>query len=215
MKEQQTGLFGMFLSRKADSTRISRLVNGLRDHKIWVVPTQALAERWFAPMSVEEFLNAPEMKYMPAETLNNWSRSKRNIMNNPGYDTDLLNHFIRFRRKLIYECQKNNVKILLGSDAPQVFNVPGFSIHHELKYMVDAGLTPFEALQTGTVNVASFYRSKESGTIKPGYLSDLVLLNGNPLKDIGQTRNIAGVMLGKLWLPKAFIDQELKKYVKP
>jgi len=215
MKEQQTGSFGMFLSRRADTSKIPRLVNGLRDNNIWVVPTQALAERWFAPISAEEFLQAPEMKYMKPETLNNWAQSKRNIMSNPRYNADLINDFIRFRRKLIYECQKNNVKILLGSDAPQVFNVPGFSIHHELKYMVDAGLTPFQSLQTGTTNVAAFYKlSNESGNIKPGFVSDMVLLNGNPLKDITQTRNIAGVMLGKLWLPKEFIEQELKKYVR-
>jgi imidazolonepropionase-like amidohydrolase len=104
--------------------------------------------------------------------------------------------------------------MLLGSDAPQVYNVPGFSIHHELQYMVDAGLTPFEALQMGTVNVAKFFERSDAGTIKAGNVSDLVLLTANPLQDIGNTSQIEGVMLGNRWLPKEFIDSELKKLVK-
>ena len=54
---------------------------------------------------------------------------------------------IALRKKLIYECNKNGVGLLLGSDAPQVFDVPGFSVHHELRYLVDAGLSPYDALE--------------------------------------------------------------------
>ena len=214
--EQQNGLFAMFSADKADSTRILNLMTALRNKGIWVVPTQALAERWFAPdRSTESLQNEPEMKYMQPNTLTSWVNAKNNLMNNPNYDPAALNRFIRLRRKLIYECNKNGVGLLLGSDAPQVFDVPGFSVHHELKYMVDAGLSPYEALRTGTVNVGIFYKNPEkTGTIKRGALSDLILLNGNPLKDINQTMNIEGVMLGNRWLPKPFIEAELKKLEK-
>jgi imidazolonepropionase-like amidohydrolase len=100
---------------------------------------------------------------------------------------------------------------LLGCDAPQVFNVPGFSTHNELEYLVLAGLTPYQALQTGTRNVAKYLNQKDAGVVKKGAVSDLILLNGNPLADITQTRNIAGVMLGNQWMPKDFIDAELQK----
>ena len=99
----------------------------------------------------------------------------------------------------------------LGSDAPQVFNVPGFSVHHELAYLVDAGLTPYEALKTGTVNVARFLKRNDMGTIKKGNVSDLVLLNDNPLTNIRNTQKIEGVMLGKLWLSKEYIAAALIK----
>ena len=98
--------------------------------------------------------------------------------------------------------------LLLGSDAPQVFNVPGFSIHHELKYLVDAGLTPYEALRSGTVNVASFFNHPDWGTVKRGNVSDLVLLGGNPLKYIQQTSKIEGVMRGSQWVSKEYIEAE-------
>jgi imidazolonepropionase-like amidohydrolase len=214
--EQENGLFAMFSAAKADTTRISKLITALREKNIWVVPTQSLAERWMGPGKTAEALsNEPEMVYMQPNTVTSWVNAKKNLVGNPKYDPAAMNRYIALRRKLIYECNKNGVGLLLGSDAPQVFDVPGFSVHHELKYMVDAGLSPYEALRTGTVNVAAFYkRSNDMGTIKTGAVSDLVLLSGNPLTDIHQTKNIEGVMVGNRWLSKTFIDTGLKKLVK-
>ncbi len=216
IKENQTGLFGMFVADKADTSLVPKLMTSLKQHNVWVVPTQALAERWFASDKTPEMLRTePEMVYMKPDILDNWVTSKTNLQNNPKYDSTLIQNFIRLRRTLIYQCNKYGVGLLLGSDAPQVFDVPGFSLHHELEYLVNSGLSPYEALRTGTVNVAMFYnRAGESGTIKAGAVSDMVLLNGNPLADIRQTRNIEGVMLGTRWLSKKFIDQELKKLEK-
>ena len=131
-------------------------------------------------------------------------------MANPNFKTEDIRKFVEIRRKLIYECQRNGVGLLLGSDGPQVFNVPGFSVHHELKYMVDAGLTPFQALQSGTVNVAKYFNLTNSGMIKTGYVSDMVLLDANPLDNIENTKKIAGVMLGNNWLAKDIIKTDLK-----
>lgn len=216
MTPEEVGFFGLFAAKKSDQTQIPKLVTGLREHHIWVVPTQCLAERWIAAdKSAEQLRGAPEMIYMDTKTLDAWTTNKKNQMSNPKYNEAEVNDFVKLRRKLIYECNKNGVGLLLGSDAPQVFNVPGFSIHHELQYLVDAGLTPYEALRTGTVNVAAFFNlSGNSGTVKAGNVSDLVLLNGNPLADIRQTTKIEGVMLGNNWLSKEYIAAELKKLEK-
>jgi imidazolonepropionase-like amidohydrolase len=80
--------------------------------------------------------------------------------------------------------------------------------------MVDAGLTPYEALKTATVNVGRFLNRSDIGTIKTGAVADLVLLNGNPLSDINQTQNIEGVMLNGKWLPKSWINETLKSLEK-
>lgn len=215
VSEGQTGLFGMFIADKADTTKIPRLMQGLKESNTWVVPTQALAERWFSPVSAESLQQAPEMKYMPAETMYDWVRSKKSLQANPKYDTAAINYFIELRRKLILACHRQGVGLLLGCDAPQVFNVPGFSTHQELQYLVNAGLSPYEALRTGTVNVAAYLnQSDDTGTIHTGAVSDLILLNGNPLEDISQTQNIEGVMIGNLWLSKEYIEQEQKKLEK-
>jgi imidazolonepropionase-like amidohydrolase len=190
-------------------------MKALKKNNIWVVPTQSLAERWFSPtFTADDFRNDPDKKYMKPETVEQWITSKNNLMNNPEYNVARIRYFINFRRKLISECQKNGIGLLLGCDAPQIFNVPGFSTHNELEYLVLSGLTPYEALRSGTFNVARYLNQKEAGVIKKGFVSDLVLLNGNPLADIKQTRNISGVMIGSQWMDKTFIDNTLKRLVK-
>ncbi|WP_020596949.1 amidohydrolase family protein [Spirosoma panaciterrae] len=214
LAEPETGLFGAWIAYRADASQIPKLVKGLRDKHIRVVPTQALAERWLSPLPADAFANSPEFKYMKPQEITNWLNQKNSYNSNPNFSKEHAEKLIQIRRKLIYECQKGGVELLLGSDAPQVLNVPGFSIHHEMKYLVDAGLTPYETLRTGTVNVASYVNKPDWGTIKTGNVSDLVLLNGNPLNDITQTRNIEGVMIGTNWLSKDYIQSELKKLEK-
>lgn len=215
MVEQQTGLFGMFVADKADISVIPKLMKELKAKNIWVVPTQSLADRWFAAnYTGDEFLKDPDSKYMDKKIVNQWIDTKKNLMDNTQYDANKIEDFIKLRRKLIYECQQNGVGLLLGCDAPQIFNVPGFSTHNELKYLVDAGLTPYQALRTGTVNVAKYLNLSEAGTIKPGAIADLVLINGNPLTDITNTKKIEGVMLRGKWLSKNEIEAGLKRLEK-
>jgi imidazolonepropionase-like amidohydrolase len=211
LAEQQIGLFGAWIGYRADLSKASKLISALKDKHVAVVPTMALGERWQSPLPAEEYTKAPEMKYMKPEEIKNWVNAKNGYLSNPLFTKEHAAKYLEVRRKLIYECNKRGVQVLLGSDGPQIFNVPGFSIHHEMKYLVDAGLTPYETLKTGTVNVAAYLKKENSGTIKAGNVSDLVLLNGNPLKDINQTKNIEGVMIGSQWLSKEYIAKELKK----
>ncbi len=215
MVEQQTGLFGMFVADIADVSVLPKLMSQLKEKNIWVVPTQSLADRWFdSRFTGEEFLKDPDSKYMDKKIVSQWLDSKKNLMANEQYDAKKIDNFIKLRRKLIYECQQNGVGLLLGCDAPQVFNVPGFSTHNELKYLVDAGLTPYQALRTGTVNVAKYLNLADAGTIKPGAIADLVLINGNPLTDITNTKKVEGVMVRGKWLSKSEIEAGLKKLEK-
>lgn len=216
MNEQETGLFGMYVADKADTTRIGELTAALRKNNVWVIPTQALAERWMTPMrTAESFRNDPEMKYMDEKTVKNWVEAKTNLSSDTRYDSAKIAAYIDLRRKLILACNNDGVGLLLGCDAPQVFNVPGISTHHELQYLVDAGLTPYEALKTGTVNVGKFYGAADKiGVIKKGANADLILVEGNPLENISNTQKIAGVMLGSRWMSRNELDQNLKKLEK-
>lgn len=216
MTDQEIGFFGLFVAKKADLSQVPKLIEGLREHHVWVVPTQCLAERWIAAdKTPEELRAAPEMKYMDPKTLDQWTENKKRQMSVAGYNAEEVGNYVALRRQLIKACSQGGVGLLLGSDAPQVFNVPGFSIHHELRYLVQSGLTPYEALKTGTVNVASFYnQSGSSGTIATGKVADLVLLDANPLKDISATQQISGVMLGTQWLSPEFISSALKSLEK-
>ena len=95
---------------------------------------------------------------------------------------------------MVYELWKAGVPLMAGSDSPEFFLVAGFALHDELETFVAAGLTPFAALQTATVNTAKFLGSNK-GTIESGKVADLVLLDKNPLEDIRNTRKIRLVVL--------------------
>jgi imidazolonepropionase-like amidohydrolase len=102
------------------------------------------------------------------------------------------------------------VNFLAGSDssAPNIF--PGFSLHDDLAYMVQAGLTPQQALQTATTKPAEFLqRSAQQGSIAAGRRADLVLLNSDPLADIHNTQKIEAVILNGILLDRAALDSLL------
>jgi len=214
--EKEAGLFAMFIASKADTTRIPELMKALKAKGIWIVPTQSLADRWFAPNFLpEDFLKDPHRIYMKPETIQQWNRTKADLIKNPLYEPDKIKDFIQLRRKLILACQKSGVGLLLGCDAPQIYNVPGFSTHAELTFLVKSGLTPYQALQTGTVNVARYlHRENESGTVKTGNIADLILINDNPLERIENTQAITGVMLDGKWMDRSYLDATLKKLEK-
>ena len=94
--------------------------------------------------------------------------------------------------------------------APQIFSVPGFSLHQELGLIVDAGLSPYEALRTGTVAPAEFFETEdEFGRIRVGLAADFILLEGNPLENVGAVSRPQGVMVRGVWLDRAALDEGL------
>jgi imidazolonepropionase-like amidohydrolase len=98
---------------------------------------------------------------------------------------------------LVQAMHRAGVRILAGSDFSDWALVPGIDLHNELTLLVEAGLTPMEALQAATVEPARFLGTQDSqGTIETGKRADLVLLDADPLEDISHTRKIHSVILG-------------------
>ena len=151
------------------------------------------------------------MQYIPAVTVDRWAEAKRRQLEERGFSPEVAAKAIQIRRSLILALHEAGARILLGSDAPQIFNVPGFSLHRELELMVAAGLTPFEALQAGTTNVAQFLGLK-TGVIATGYEADLVMLDSDPLEDISSTRRVHGVMVRGTWYSGADIEALLSRF---
>jgi imidazolonepropionase-like amidohydrolase len=202
-------LFGINLVDQVDESRVRSLVEQTKAAGTWMVPTQILIENWYGPEDVNAMRKWPEMQYVGGDEAGQWVAVKQK--NVQAYSAEHRQKYINLRRRLIKGLHDGGVGVLLGSDAPQTWNVPGFSIHREIATYVAAGLTPFQALVTGTRAVAEHLgTSKSAGTIEVGKRADVVLLDGNPLQEIGNTSKIAGVMIGGRWLPKNDIDKRLQ-----
>ena len=206
-------MFGVLLADRIDELKIAEIAAATARAGVWNVPTESMFEHWVSDIGASEMSDWPEMRYMPLGTIGQWSRSKSQVLGDPAYDAEIVRAAIEVRRKLILALHEAGAGLLLGSDAPQVFNVPGFAIHRELEYVVAAGLTPYEALRTGTVNPAEFFgQQRVFGTVEPGKEADLVLLDANPLADIGNASRIHGVMLRGRWLGREDLDAILEKF---
>ncbi|WP_074407740.1 amidohydrolase family protein [Aquimarina megaterium] len=207
------GFFGYNFTPLADESKIDELVQLAKDNNTWIVPTQSLFERWFAPVTADELLKDPEMKYMPTSTLQNWKQRKgQYTKENPNFNKEQWQQFNTIRRTLLKKLHDSGHQILLGSDAPQLFNVPGFSIHHEIDGMIAAGLTPLDVLQSGTMNPALFFGKEDTfGQIKEGLDADIVILDANPLENSKALKQVSGVLIRGQWLPKETIDQKLQE----
>ena len=203
--------FGVNLMSRLDESRVAGLAKQTAAAGVWNVPTQILLENWYGPDSADVMMKRSEMQYVrPAEAAQ-WVSTKRG--NDTAVSAQDRAKFVAVRRRLIKALQDSGAGLLLGSDAPQVWNVPGFSIHRELASYVASGLTPYQALATGTKNVATHLGLPDTGAVVSKGRSDLVLLDANPLENIANTSRIAGVMIHGRWIPKAEIDRRLAQLV--
>ena len=205
------GFFDVLLADQVNADRVTELAAKTATAGTWNVPTESLFEHRVSKASVVELSNRAEMRYMPAATVERWVSVKQQQLDERGFDAQIAARAIALRRSIILALHNAGARLLLGSDAPQVFNVPGFSLHHELAFLVEAGLTPFEALQTGTTAVADFLATN-TGTVAVGRDADLVLLDANPLVDISNTRRVHGVMLRGAWHSSVQLEQRLQPF---
>ncbi len=213
LSSRSAGLFGVLLADRIDEAKIAEIAAATAEAGVWNVPTEAVFEHWTSETPITEMRDWPEMRYMPLGTIGRWADRKQQVLNDPAYDPEIVARAIGIRRKLILALHEAGSGLLLGSDAPQVFNVPGFAIHRELEYLVASGLTPYAALRTGTANPAEFFgQERVFGTVETGKEADLVLLDANPLDDISNAGRIHGVMLRGRWLNRADLDQILARF---
>lgn len=205
------GFFDVLLADEIEAERIPHVAAATARAGTWNVPTEVLIEHLVDSTPVSELRSRPEMRYMPAAIVSDWARAKESQLAERDFDPAVAALAVELRRRLILELHRAGAGLLLGSDSPQVFNVPGFSLHRELEVLVAAGLTPWEALYTGTAAVAR-YLGSDTGVVAVGRAADLVLLDANPLDDVRNSRRIHGVMLRGAWFPGAALADRLARW---
>lgn len=192
-------------------SKMAEIIQKTLEHDVWIVPTQALWETIIGAGNYESLQNFDELKYIPQGVRDNYNDFvQNNIKANPTLNYDEAEDIAALRQRFLAEMNKAGVKILMGTDAPQLFSVPGFSIHRELPYMEAAGMTNFEILRSGTKNVGDYFANEDQfGTIEEGMRADFILMDGNPLQDLSHIRNHSGVMVNGRWLSREMIDDKL------
>ena len=204
---------GALLSRGEDEplstiseAKCDRLFARLAENGTWVVPTLIL-HRAHALATDSSIRHDPRLRRLPSATRADWEMMAANRPRPAGAAFQRVD---QAQRRHAFAMQRAHISLLVGTDAMNPFVLPGFAVHEELALLVEAGLTPLEALRAATIAPAVFLHATDSlGTIDRGKLADLVLLDANPLTDIRNTSRIRAVVLGGRLLDRAALDSTL------
>jgi Amidohydrolase family len=186
-----------------DPEKARALFAEFKKNETWQVPTLS----WWRVQSQIDSLSAsdPLLKYVPASARKDkeWNLEQIRQSTSPELVTDLKRAMTRYI-ELTRGLHEAGVPIMAGTDSPDPWVFPGFSLHDELELLVEAGFTPSQALRAATYSPAEFIgKSSDYGMAEKGLVADLVLLDADPLLDIRNTRRISAVILrGKLFLRK-------------
>jgi imidazolonepropionase-like amidohydrolase len=176
----------------------------------WHTPTLVLARSFLLR---PELAAAPDerRKYVAPATKELWEKNNPVPQNVSPADMAERKQALGRMLEVVRAMRKAGVQMLAGTDPPTRDVFPGFSLHDELGLLVEAGLTPLEALQAATLNPAKCLGTTDRfGTIEKGKAADMVLLEGDPLADIGNTRKIAGVFAAENYFAKPALDEMLR-----
>ena len=189
------GLEHVFYSERASATECEQLAELIGGTGVWFDPTLVA----FRPPE-EAVSRDPDFAQLPPSLPKFWN----SLFWPMETDTEFaaMKGFVR-------RVHRHGGKLLAGTDSPVKYSAPGYALHHELLLLAECGLTPKEVLQTATLRAAEALRKEtELGSIEPGKLADLVLVNGDPLRDLRVTRNVRWVVLnGKLHRPADLLAQ--------
>lgn len=177
-------------------TRAAVVFGTLRHNRTRVVPTLAMHNVLDHPDDVSP--DDPRLKYLPADTLAVYDYVLDALYRPRRTPEDKAQQpaLFRYRQRFAAAMIRAGVPVMAGTDTGTPYCFPGFSLHDELELMVRGGVTPLEALRTATTEPARFLgRPGELGTVRPGAIADLLVLDANPLADIRNTQRIHSVSI--------------------
>jgi imidazolonepropionase-like amidohydrolase len=201
------------LLKSYSDEQAAELITKFLRNQTWQVPTLILLRNDAFPTAETDPSRDPRQKYIPLQVLANWQKGVKD--RDKGATTQefsLRSSLMQASLRIVGKMNAAGVSILTGTDTTAPFVFPGSSLHEELVLLVQAGLTPMQALEAATKLPAEFLGKQQTqGTIEPGKIADLLLLDGNPLDDIHNTQKIRAVILRGKLLDRSFLDELLVK----
>jgi len=139
----------------------------------------------------------PNLRFIAAPTMEEWSELDRDFAALPAEVRQTLANVYALYLRLTKMFDDEGVRLLAGSDAGGIWDIPGAALHQEFDELAKAGLAPLRILQAATLSAAEFLgRLDDLGTVEAGKLADLTLLNADPTKSAGALHEVAGVYRG-------------------
>lgn len=162
-------------------------------------------------MMDDEILDSELMGYMNPSIKKVDSKNQFNRWHNAKKEDPKVIDFIKnqhdFHVTIVQKMHEAGVTIVCGTDGGIGVTLPGFSIHNELEFYSEAGLSNYEVLKTATVNAAQVHSFLNSmGTIEPGKTANLVLLENNPLSELSALKNPSHVFINGRKLDRAQLN---------
>jgi imidazolonepropionase-like amidohydrolase len=184
----------------------AELFRQMARYDVWQTPTLTLRKR-LSLIGLDDLASAPELKYVPESIRTGWKDPRDDLKKATPEQLENFREDYAFHRKLISYLRSAGTAILAGTDTGDPYVVPGFALHEELALLVEAGLSPAEALASATIQPARYFGVADRyGTVERGRIADLVLLEADPLEDIRNTRRIAAVIQKGRLLPRKCLD---------
>lgn len=193
-----------------DSSVMNEKLQKLDLSKHWFSPTM-VTNRGVRSMQDSVFTSDPRVSYLPNYMTEDWKPRRTMGSQRMMPSLELMQQLYQNDFQILTILIESKAQIIAGTDYPNPWAFPGFSMHDELEIYVQAGMTPLQALQTATLNPAKVMKNDRIGSVEKGKLASLVLLKSNPLDDINAIREIESVVLRGKVFDRSALDEMLQE----
>jgi imidazolonepropionase-like amidohydrolase len=223
----EVGIFGVLEAHQASIEHVEGYLealdkDGTQENESTLVAETVKAGTWncvtlvfyqgaVAGSEAVKLLAKPSMRFVPPALREVWKNNPQ-LTSLTEYQFGRLRLYDQKRRDFVRALHRGGARLLVGTDTPNQFVVPGFAVHEELANLVEVGLTPFEAIRAATSGAADFLKAQtEWGRVASGLRADLLLVEGNPLQAVENAERRVGVMVGGRWIPESTLRESLER----